>query len=374
MPLVVALAAVSVTCSDEEPSRDARPETSTTVSSTASTTSVTPAPAPATSTGHLRPWPVLFGWAVLVAEEDGGFVDVTPPKTAEEAVHDAFFLDRQHGWVGLTDSARAAGRLVRTVDGGRTWEDTHLAVARHHSAGSQVSIHFLDDRRGWVTDYAAAADGGGGLHHSDDGGRTWSELPRTPIPGTVRFTNADHGWLLGGRPPGVGPSLYETLDGGKSWHLRTVEPPPGSPSDRLIYYQPGVFDRDAVLAAGVSNDERERLGFYTSTDGGRTWRLAAQLDEGGFVHGFIAIVSPTVWWAVSEGGFTALVTVDSGRTWRRQTTEGLDGLLQWVEAKDERHAWAVTNAGGRTVVLATDDGGATWSPAEKAGAAGFAPG
>ena len=353
--VVMAVAVVGVACSSGGGDREGAPSP-TGGPSTTSTAAL--APGDAVTGGRLLPSPVLFGAVVLRPDRSGGLADVTPEKSPAEVVHDAFFLDDRVGWVGLTDAATPRGRLLGTDDGGRTWRDLALPVRRHDGAGSLVRMFLLDAAHGWILDYDEA--GGGALHRTRDGGRTWTQLPRTPLAGTFRFVTPTHGWLSGWVGPGSSRGFFETVDGGETWRRRTLDAPPGAPHDRLSY-RPAVFsDGTGVVAASVGNDERERLAFYVSRDGGGSWVLSATIEEGGFGEGSTAVASATTWWAVSVDGSKVRRTTDAGATWQRVFGDGINGFVRELEAVNEREAWATTVDNGRVVVRATDDGGATW--------------
>lgn len=336
--------------------------------SPSSTTTTDPDPQDWAFGGHIGPSPVLFGSNVLLPDGSGGFRDVTPDKNESESIADAFFVDPEHGWVVLNDFGQSSGRLVRTVDGGQTWEATDLAVSRHPSAGSYIRIYFFDREHGWVTTHTATAGENAGLGRSTDGGRTWPPSdrersePGMPIHGPIRFVSPTHGWVAAGTAPGSYQGLFETFDAGNSWKARSVEPPPETPSAGLIYQLPAFFGRRGILAVGAASQEREWLGFYTSADNGRNWRLAATLEEPGSAEGFVSIVAPELWWVLTEDASTVLLTTDAGRSWQRRPTSGLSGVLQELEAKDATQAWARIIETGRTHIRATADGGATWRP------------
>lgn len=334
-------------------------ETSTTSMSTATSPSstTTTTPQPNVSRGRLRPYPVQFGSVVLVADESGTFVDVTPEKVEDEAIYDAFFADRQHGWVGITDFGRSAGRVVRTVDGGRTWVGPGLEVGVHHSAGSRLWLHFFATRHGWAVGFAAAANGGGSLYRSTDGGRTWSEVIDAPLKGPVRFISPTHGWQVDEFGRG---GLFESFDGGVTWKERSVKTPSGVSSSEEVRYALPIFSgRRGVLPA----HEGDRVGFYETSNEGRTWRLATSVQlPGGSGAARVSAASLDVWWVVSGGG--VLVTEDAGRSWQRRERQGLPEMVFDFEAGDARRAWAAGfDRGGPAGLYETTDGGATWRPA-----------
>jgi photosystem II stability/assembly factor-like uncharacterized protein len=88
-----------------------------------------------------------------------------------------FFVDAQHGWIGLTrgvggaSGLNAAG-LIATVDGGATWSCVDGLPSEDVSL-----VWFADPSHGWVTtrsDSSGAGRGGARIWRTDDGGRTWN--------------------------------------------------------------------------------------------------------------------------------------------------------------------------------------------------------
>ena len=110
---------------------------------------------------------------------------------------DLFFVDDRHGW------AVAEEGMIRTTDGGETWE------ILHGIGGS--TVWFWDIRNGilareeliWIT---------------RDGGDTWNPFSRTSTePTRLFFHNRNQGWLVSRY------DLSRTFDGGHTWE--TVDLP-----------------------------------------------------------------------------------------------------------------------------------------------------
>jgi len=309
------------------------------------------------SRGRLRPVPVAFGDVVLVRDDSGSFRDVTPVHRPDEYVYDVSFVDEEHGWVGFTDPAAARGRLVRTVDGGRTWLPTNWTASVHHSAGSQIWLDFVDDRVGWASDYVAGA-GAGGIFRTGDGGATWSDYTDLPAPGPIMFQNREHGWLAGWTFWGSTGPLYETLDGGGTWNERSVRRPDGPAAEDVGHRLPTFAGARGVLPITVGESKIE---FYASSDGGQSWALAATIAAKGGAKAGIAVASPDVWWTISSDGGPAAVTEDAGHHWTTRRRLGLPAIVTDLDAKDASTAWATAggpNDPGR--LFETTDGGETW--------------
>jgi photosystem II stability/assembly factor-like uncharacterized protein len=164
-----------------------------------------------------------------------------------------------------------AGALVRSFDGGRTWEDR-----RPDGPFDTHTLGLPSQRSGRI--YSAAGDGfmrpGQGFVESRDAGDTW-ERPSTGLehgylwglavdpsePETV-IVSAAHGPDQAHNPTTAASVIYRRA-GGRSWQ-RVAE---GLPAERGMLgsvltaneAEPGVF-----YAAN-------NLGLYRSTDAGRSW-------------------------------------------------------------------------------------------------------
>jgi photosystem II stability/assembly factor-like uncharacterized protein len=297
----------------------------------------------------------------VLVPNGAGFRDVTPPRRPMQIVDDAFFLDGNHGWVVLLDIGSRGANLLRTSDGGRTWEPTSFESSVSMNAGSGIALDFFDARHGWAVDYAMAA-GGGILRRTNDGGRTWSGDRELPILGTVHFVSPTHGWLATGQFGYRG--LFESIDGGDTWQRRTLPAPSGVSSEDLVFGLPAFFGRRGVVSAGTRNGS-EPLAFYVTTNDGRTWQLAATFEPA--ADSGPAIVrarSAAVWWAVLNNSSGLFVTTDGGSHWDRRQPHGLSGITGDLAAHDQQRATALTKDDDRFWLSQTQDGGTTWDRRE----------
>jgi photosystem II stability/assembly factor-like uncharacterized protein len=268
-----------------------------------------------------------------------------------------FFVTADTGWV-----AGKHGTILRTVDGGATWE-AQLGGDPEARAASVRVLHFIDERRGWAIQGEAGYDYKT-LHTSD--GESWEEIGTVPY-GSVHmvFTSAQTGFLAANPGKAVsGPNvMYRTNDGGRSWEpvweceakvamggltqnmsckigqIRFPTPEVGyavaargctacggppliakttdGGSMWTVMAGPGVLEKDAVSGlffldeqTGFARLSSKKL--HMTTDGGETWRgIVASPGED------IQFADPTVGWAVDLGYMELKLsyTTDSGRKW-----------------------------------------------------------
>jgi hypothetical protein len=102
-------------------------------------------------------------------------------------------VDADHAW--------AVGQhvLVRTTNGGRTWD-----TVGEPDDGMLRVVDFVDSQTGWgVTDTH--------VYRTVDGGHTWRRTDPPCGGEAVCFSGGGSGWAA------VGPFVYRTADGGDSW-------------------------------------------------------------------------------------------------------------------------------------------------------------
>lgn len=144
-------------------------------------------------------------------------------------------------------------RVIRTTDGGATWQTiTGLPFMR------SVALSANGKR-------AVALDFDRAVFTSDDGGATWRAQPRsvlaTGIESLAISTNGEHVFAISG---GVGPSAVSP-DGGVTW---TSIPNITGLSTAAI-----SNDGRVVVAAGIGR-------LLSSIDGGKTWRHSTKASRG----------------------------------------------------------------------------------------------
>ncbi|MEO8083007.1 MAG: YCF48-related protein [Ardenticatenales bacterium] len=237
------------------------------------------------------------------------------------------FVDPLHGFAtGGNGNQNQFVVVVRTRDGGQTWQDITPPDTKTFNAQS-----FVDPNHGWVVGV------NGQLYRTVDGGDSWQGLDPGPGAGKrllrVEFHDAHLGWIAvaGER------WILKTTDGGDHW--RQVE----------VNFKDGITDLqfiDANVGYGTGTDGV----LLTTTDGGETWSNIGFGNPAKMV---------SVWFADRQHGWVAAseirATSDGGAAWRSQgkPPKSINDLV----FLDAREGWA---AGDEGVLMHTTDGGDTW--------------
>jgi len=281
-------------------------------------------------------------------------------------------LDSGLGFVAGGDEEGGPATLLRTTDGGRTWQAVDApATARLYS------LAFPSARRGWACGLE------GTLLRSFNGGLTWrlvESVPEAEWLAGVGFADPNHGWIVGSGTRGA--VLARTIDGGTSWQSLSERLPAAAQAEALRAVAcPSVTDTFVCGTQGL---------LLRTADGGDTWEACATGTKAwlkcmsfvsrdvGFVGGsggtllrtddagasWAALPLPTsdkvngvafltpMQGAVALAGEGLMWTVDGGASWRRFA---VDGEFASIERGAHGGLWA-TRGDGRVVHIAPDAG------------------
>lgn len=212
----------------------------------------------------------------------------TPTQSTLTAV---YFRDAQHGWAVGHDAV-----ILRTVDGGETWEQTHFAPEEQKPL---LDVWFAGADKG----YAVGAYGS--FYESTDAGASWH--PGKVLEGD-RHLNAlaqaaDGKLFLAGE----GGTLLRSPDGGRTWE------PLASPYKGSFFGIRGAKD-GSVLAFGL------RGKVFRSADSGATWQPVDTGTQASLMGGSVLDDGSIV--LVGQDG-AILFSRDNGRSFALQ--ERADG-------------------------------------------------
>lgn len=144
-----------------------------------------------------------------------------------------------------------SGTVLRTRDGGNTWDAVY--IGRNELIRR---LSFVDENTGWAVGHR------GSIFHTGDAGLTWSvqkELPGIYLR-DIDFSDHDNGWVVG-----HDANIWNTNDGGRTWRQQYLLGYRGRDIPRLhgIY----AINRDSAILVG-------EFGVVAHTEnGGKYWLI-----------------------------------------------------------------------------------------------------
>ena len=288
----------------------------------------------------------------------------------------------------------ARGSVLRTVDGGATWQsltvpgagdldfrDVHAAtdqtahvlsigagelsrIYRTTDAGATWTRSFQnDDPKGFldaITFWQSASglaqgdpiDGRFLILATDDGGKSWSRVAASVIPpalpgegafaasGTCLVVQGDRSAWFGTGGAAVA-RVFRSTDRGRAWSAHETPIQAGSPSAGIF----SISFRDDRHGVAVGGDYRQpgkavRTLALTS-DGGLTWRLPRGSTPFGFRSAVVYVPGSHPPALVAVGPTGSDLSTDDGETWRSLGSMGFHA----VAFAGPRSGWAVGEDG-----------------------------
>ena len=221
----------------------------------------------------------------------------------------------------------AASRIYKTADGGAHWD---RQFATEDPNVFLDAMTFQDPERGFA--FGDSADGRLFILRTSNGGRTWDRIPPETLPAALpkegAFASSGTNVAVIGRGRvWIGTTaarILRSTDAGRTWQVSTA-PLATSPSAGIF----SIAFRDAAHGVVVGGDyAKEPLAIdnaATSSDGGVTWTLVKD-------HGLSGYRSVVAWVPGTRSAFLAIGpsgadwSADDGRTWTALPSDGFDTL------------------------------------------------
>ena len=340
------------------------------------------------------------GWAVnghsLIKTDDGGSSWAVVSSYAGELIK-LDFVNEKTGWAIELMGNYSDCRILRTIDGGKNWSQQFIKSSQDQDAFPNAAIRCFDESNifvllkdqllnssnggnSWlditpsdpgftmgqmsfpdVSEGWACGNVGGAavVFHTADGGRNWSRLWSIEdgeqfSGGTtaIDFINSTTGWILLNGSDNISGRLYQTTDGGNSFHIV---------GDRNIA-RPYVMDMrfTGEYTGWIPTDHGAGPvdgGLEETVDGGRTFQnIPCDLTA----VDAISFPSADVGYAIGSsdsGGGCLIGTADGGNTWKQLSDIAPTNGISFVDANEGYGIGATFNG---DTVLYTADGGVSW--------------
>ena len=249
----------------------------------------------------------LNGWAAgeagtIIRTTDGGDSWEIQNSAVQTFIMDIFFTDINYGWaLTLRDEFPFNSVLLKTTNGGDEWTANDFP----DSLGVIRTIFFFDSLNGFA--------GGSGILQTSDGGSNWTEtdvdsnmVSDFPIY-KFKFYSRQFGYACGGRIDVAGV-VWKTTNYGLNWTAQGVS------VDELF----DLFIFDSLNAVTLSGDPEGLFptGYIKTTNAGESWTYS---DLPYFGLSF-AIDFRTYNEGWSASGYKFFITTDRGGTWNEFET------------------------------------------------------
>jgi len=314
-------------------------------------------------------------------------------------------------------------RLLRTEDGGRTWNDVTppLAIPPEGLGDAELRVAFPSAASARVVYSFSDRTQVSHVWRTDDAGLTWAPSGLLPgdtvryylVPMEIAFVDQLHGFLVlgGGVALGSAPiNILRTLDGGASWEVvsEAYDSDTGSIDSSGRSGMVFVDASTGWITIGHSAWDRPQLNW--TRDGAQTWEyvelppppedpelydrascgvydpnllsptsgrlhvLCYPFNSDGELNFLYSTDDGGASWQIMPfpGGRMSFLNEDLGWSFGHDILKTRDGGQTWAKLStvtwdgefnfvDENHGWAVATSGEEIALVQTTDGGRTWT-------------
>ncbi len=275
---------------------------------------------------------------------------------------DIRYLGSNDAW--MTTSAAGEGKLLKTSDGGNTWQvvkESPLGLEQMEIYNNSGSGIFLTSTNK-VYGYSSSSGDFSELEYGQFGQPTfqWKNV--------YEIATNPHGEIVAiGKDTGI-PYEFEVYRASVTTNDPISEY--NIPHKNEYGYNPKLYIRgNEALIYGIQDEDQPNKIFYlTSTDGGQSWEDhefsgVSQTD----ILQDASILNENEWWIVGEdanGDALVLFTENAGTSWQSTVFDDIDGFSS-VHFVDANKGYATINkitADAQAKVYQTNDGGLSWEP------------
>ncbi len=256
-------------------------------------------------------------------------------------------------WVGTGEnnsqrSVAFGDGVYKSLDGGKNWKHVGLKDSEH------IGMIVIDPRDSNVVYVAAQGplwNSGGerGVYKTIDGGESWERVlhvsddtginevhmdPRDPdVLYAASYQRRRHVWtLIDGGPE---TAIYKSTDGGANWRKIST----GLPKVDMGKIGLAISPADPDVVYAVIEAQREKDGFYRSTNLGESWSKRSDYVSGSPQYYNEIVADPHDVDRVYAMDTFLQITLDGGKTFKRvgEKKKHVDNHAMWIDPDDTDH-------------------------------------
>lgn len=315
-------------------------------------------------------WGVEVSGRIVKTSDGGGTWQNVSPAGGSFGPHSLFAFDNRTGWA-VPARLEQNSVVWRTLDGGSTW-DASQPVGLGAEKYSPLGLQFPDARHGWLLLLAEGAEQSRqvALYKSDDGGKTWvavNQLNQGVKESfldagvtTMAFFDGQNGWIGGwwGRNDPSQWQFIKTVDGGAKWGTDALRLPAQSgiqcTGQPIPQMAPGSMAMDVTCKMPKDPKYLFHHLYYLSMRVGPVWR--SWVLPGDLLS--VDFLNASQGWMLTTSDNPRLnqilFTQDGGKSWNELTA------VPWRQAQftfvTDKTGWAIVG----TTLMRTENGGKLW--------------
>lgn len=196
--------------------------------------------------------------------------EITP---ASFTVAGAEFSSDGTGWAVDAQPESSSVRLAYTSNKGTSWKFVTIASPFSDAliSNGKATLSFVDQQHGWMLLglQSSSAFVRGLLMKTVDGGKSWNLVGEPPVGGGILFTDSLHGFA---GPGANGDELYVTKDAGETWEASKLTSPASLTAVSSTITLPAFADAThGTLLRTFEGDTSTTVVQYATSDAGLTW-------------------------------------------------------------------------------------------------------